>query len=548
MIINLLIENYALISKANIDFKPGFSVVTGETGAGKSIMLGALGLVLGNRADISVLRDKENKCIVELSCQVDKYNIKNFFKDNDLEYEDICIIRREISPNGKSRAFVNDLPVSLKILKDLGHNLIDIHSQNQTQTLMDRDYQLSVVDGYAGLNIDDYSLSYRDYIKTKTEYINLKEKAQKESADADYYLFQFNQIEEANIIEGELESIEQELETLSHAEEIKGALISSFSLLDSEDNSVLSSIKQAQSQLEKISNYLVSADDLSKRLDSVHIELQDISSEIEQKGQEIEYDSSRIEWINARIYIIYNILHKHNFETVAQLLEYKNNLDYKLQNISSYDNQLLSLEKLIEDKKLALVQKAEIISQKRISVFSKIEKSMESMLIDLGIANANFKIDQKFIELSPSGIDDISFLFSANKNSEAQDLGKVASGGEMSRLMLSLKYLICSSRQLPSIIFDEIDTGVSGNIAEKMAYMMKDMSSSMQVISITHLPQIAAKGQWHYKVFKIDDNETTHSNIEILSQDARLEELAQMLSGANVSEAAYHNARTLLEI
>jgi DNA repair protein RecN (Recombination protein N) len=547
MIINLLIENYALISKANIDFKPGFSVITGETGAGKSIILGALGLVLGNRADISVLRDKTSKCIVELSCQVSQYNIKDFFTDNDLDYDDICIIRREISPNGKSRAFVNDLPVSLKILKDLSLNLIDIHSQHHTQTLMDKDYQLSVIDGYASLNIEKYSASYAEYVKLQSKCNSLKEKAKKESADADYYLFQFTQIDEANIQEGELEAIVKELETLSHAEDIKGALVSSHNLLDSEENSILSSVKQACLQIQKISTYLESADELSSRLDSVHIELQDISSEIGQKGNEIEYDAARIEWINARIYAIHNLLHKHSFETSSQLLEYKNELDGKLQNISSYDEHILALEEEIEEKKIKLLEKAKIISNKRKAVFAKIEKRMEAMLIDLGIANATFKIEQKDSDLSVKGIDNISFLFSANKNSQPQDLGKVASGGEMSRLMLSLKYLICSSRQLPSIIFDEIDTGVSGNIAEKMAFMMKNMSSLMQVISITHLPQIAAKGEWHYKVFKIDDSESTHSKIEILDEAARIEEVAQMLSGANVSDAAYHNAEILLQ-
>jgi len=547
MISNLLIENYALISKANIDFNSGFSVITGETGAGKSIMLGALGIVLGNRADVSVLRDKSKKCIVELSCQVEKYNIKEFFNENDLDYDDVCIIRREIAPSGKSRAFVNDTPVNLKVLRELGKNLIDIHSQNQTQTLMDRDYQLGVVDGFAKVSMEEYSIKYKELLKTQTEYANLKELAQKESADADYYQFQFNQIDEAQLIDGEIEELELELETLSHAEEIKTAFVTSFQVIDNEENSVLSSVKLAQSNLSKIASYFASAEELSERLGSVYIELQDISSEIEQKGGSVEYDPARIEWINNRVSTIYTLLQKHKFDKVAELIKLKDELDFKLQNISSYDDQLIALEKLIEEKRLVLLQIAEKISLQRRAVFPDIQKSMDSMLVDLGIANATFRVDVKTVNLCANGIDDVCFMFSANKNSELQEIGRVASGGEMSRLMLSLKYLICESRQLPSIIFDEIDTGVSGSIAEKMAFMMQDMSKSMQVISITHLPQIAAKGDWHYKVYKKDDEETTHSNIELLTQDARLEEVAQMLSGANVTDAAYHNAKVLLQ-
>jgi len=547
MISNLLIENYALINKANIDFNTGFSVITGETGAGKSIMLGALGLVLGARADVAVLRDKSRKCIVELTCQIEQYNIKDFFTDNDLDYDAICIIRREIAASGKSRAFVNDSPVNLKTLRELGKNLIDIHSQNQTQTLMDRDYQLGVVDGYASVFIDEYSRDYKAYMKTQADLVSLKEKAQKESADADYFQFQFNQIDEAELIDGELEELEQELEILSHAEEIKMGLVSSQQLLDNEESSILASVKQAELNIQKIATYFPDAQMLSERLNSVHIELQDISSEIEQKGNEVEYDPARIEWINNRISIIFTLLQKHQFEKVSQLIELKNDLDNKLQNISSYDEQIESLEQCGKAQKEDLFVMAEEISKQRKAVFSDIENSMDKMLVELGITNATFRIENKIVELSSTGIDDIRFMFSANKNSDLQELGKVASGGEMSRLMLSLKYLICASRQLPSIIFDEIDTGVSGSIAERMAFMMKDMSKSMQVISITHLPQIAAKGNWHYKVFKIDEEESTHSKIEMLTQDARLEELAQMLSGTNVTDAAYHNAKVLLQ-
>lgn len=547
MISNLLIENYALINRANIDFNSGFSVITGETGAGKSIMLGALSLVIGARADISVLRDKSSKCIVELTCNIDKYNLKEFFTQSEIDYDEICIIRREILPSGKSRAFINDSPVNLKQLKDLGFNLIDIHSQNQTQILMDSEYQISVVDSFAKLSMNDYKRGYRELVNLQIECNTIKELAQKESADLDYFQFQFNQLEEAQLVSGEKEELEKELEMLSHSEEIKSALVSSHNIMDGEENSVLSSLKIMQSNISRISEYYESADLIVERLNSVYIELQDISSEFEKSGGQVEYDPARIEWINNRLGTIYNLLKKHKFDTEDELIDLKDELDGKLQNISSYDDTISELEHKIKEKKDELLQIAEDISQKRHVVLPEIESVMDSLLVELGIVNAAFRIKTHKIDLNINGIDDICFMFSANKNSELQEIGKVASGGEMSRLMLSLKYLICESRQLPSIIFDEIDTGVSGSIAERMAYMMKNMSNSMQVISITHLPQIAAKGDWHYKVFKNDNEETTHSNIKLLDEESRLEEIAKMLSGSNISEAAFHNARALIQ-
>lgn len=548
MIVNLLIENYALIDRSNIEFNSGFSVITGETGAGKSIMLGALGLVLGNRADVGVLRDKSRKCIVELSCDIERYSLQEIFEEHDLDYDSNCVIRREISPKGKSRAFVNDTPVNLKVLKFITSSLIDIHSQNQTQILMDKVYQLSIVDSYAKINLSRYKQEYSKYRNMKHEYEDLKERAKKESSDADYYQFQFNKLLEANLDEVDLESLEKEQNVLLHSEEIGNALSKSFSMMEGDEMSVISILKDVNSSLSKVSAYSKDVEDNNSRVNSVIIELQDIANEFEIQSNNIEFNPSRLEFINSRIDSIYSLFQKHSVSGVEELINLRDSLDEKLNNISNYDDQLELLLSNIDAKEKELFVIAEEISLKRKSVFKEVEKKLIKMLVDLGIKNANFKIDLEKVALSNSGIDDITFLFSANKSNELHSLGKVASGGEMSRLMLSLKYLICASRNLPSIIFDEIDTGVSGNIAEKMALMMKDMSANMQVISITHLPQIAAKGEWHYKVFKIDEANSTFSKIEMLKNNERVNEIAQMLSGSEVSDAALDNAKQLLKI
>ncbi|MCT4599909.1 MAG: DNA repair protein RecN [Marinifilaceae bacterium] len=548
MIVNLLIENYALIDRSNIEFNSGFSVITGETGAGKSIMLGALGLVLGNRADVGVLRDKSRKCIVELSCDIERYSLQDIFEEHDLDYDDNCVIRREISPKGKSRAFVNDTPVNLKVLKFITSSLIDIHSQNQTQILMDKNYQLSIVDSYANIDLLKYKNEYSLYRNMKYEYDNLKDKAKQESADADYYQFQFNKLVEADLDGLDLENLEEEQNVLLHSEEIGNALSKSFSMVDGDEMSAISILKEVNTSLSKVSAYSKDVEENSSRLNSVIIELQDIANEFEILSNNIEFDPSRLEFINSRIDSIYSLFQKHSVGSVLELIELRDSLDEKLNNISNYDEQLELLLSNIDKKEKELLEIAKNISMKRKSVFEEMENKLIKMLVELGIKNANFKIELEEIDLSSTGIDDITFLFSANKNNELHSLGKVASGGEMSRLMLSLKYLICASRNLPSIIFDEIDTGVSGNIAEKMALMMKDMSENMQVISITHLPQIAAKGKWHYKVFKIDEADSTFSKIEMLKDNERVNEIAQMLSGSEVSDAAYSNAKQLLKI
>ncbi len=551
MIKKLSVENYALIDKTEIDFNKGFSVITGETGAGKSILLGALGLVFGERADVGVLRDKERKCIVEVCCNIEAYDMNAFFEFNDIDYESETYIRREISPKGKSRAFINDTPVNLKVLRQLSLQLIDIHSQHETQTLLDKYYQLGVLDSLANLTdpLKSYKREYHEYLDLKSEYKRIKELADKESADFDYFQFQFNQIDEAKLIEGEQEELENELEMLNHAEEIKTSLLNSYNLLDGEDVAVLNSLREIKSLLSRISGYLPESSELSERLESTYIELQDLSGEFERLGEDIQHDSSRIDFINERLDIIYSLQQKHRVGTVTELISIREELEEKLQNISSYDEKLLDIEKAIDAREKELKAKAEDISQERSKYIPKVEDSMTSLLVSLGISNAVFIVHQdKLEELTSNGLDDIHYLFSANKNSEPQELSRVASGGEMSRVMLSLKYILSSSRNLPTIIFDEIDTGVSGDIADRMAQIMHEMSQRMQVISITHLPQIAGTGKWHYKVFKYDEGDATHSRIELLSDKARLEEIAKMLSGSNVTEAAYHNARELLKI
>jgi DNA repair protein RecN (Recombination protein N) len=551
MIKSLSVENYALIDKTEIDFNEGFSVITGETGAGKSILLGALGLVFGERADVGVLRDKERKCIVEVCCVMTAYNLNKFFDDNDIDYEEETYIRREISPKGKSRAFINDTPVNLKVLRQLSLQLIDIHSQHQTQTLLDKYYQLGALDSFAGIEnvLKDYKKGFQEYTNLKSEYKRLRELADKEKADFDYFQFQFNQIDEAKLIEGEQEELENELEKLNHAEEIKTSLLNSYRMLDGEEMSVLNSLREVENLLSKISDYLPESTELSDRVNSTYIELQDLSGEFERIGEDIHHDPSRIDIINERLDVIYTLQQKHRVDTVAELINIREELEEKLQNISSYDDKLLEIEEAIKAKEEELKDKAENISQHRSKCIPQIQESMTSLLVSLGIRNAVFIVEQSRLdELTSSGIDEVHYLFSANKSSEPQELSRVASGGEMSRVMLSLKYILSSSRNLPTIIFDEIDTGVSGDIADRMAQIMQEMSQRMQVISITHLPQIAGSGKWHYKVFKYDEGDATHSRIELLTEKSRLEEIAKMLSGSNVTEAAYDNARELLKI
>jgi len=550
MLQSISIQNFALINQLEIDFSDGFSVITGETGSGKSILLGALSLVLGQRSEGSVLKDKEKKCIIECSFSIEKYNLQEFFEKNELDYEKEAIIRREILPSGKTRAFVNDTPVNLKTLKELGVCLVDIHSQNQNLVLGSFEYQVGIVDTYAqnAALLAKYQLSFKKYQDLRKELKNQEEIAAKEKSDLDYFQFQLEQLNEANLVEGEQKDMEEELETLNHAEEIKSGLYQAYGFLSEGESSVISQIKEARSAISKIQGVFADADSYFERLDSSLIELQDLSQELDRSNELVEFDNGRIDFLNQRLDTIYSLQQKHRVDSVEELIQIREELEEKVGKIESSDELIEDLKEQLTVQKIKLQKTADNLSNSRKKAIPKIEKTIVNQLVLLGIPNANFKVqiinNEEFQQL---GADKVTFLFSANKNGSLEEVQRVASGGELSRLMLSIKYLISSSTALPSIVFDEIDTGVSGEIADKMGSMMNQMAENIQVISITHLPQIAGKGKYHYKVYKADDEHETYSNIVLLNKPKRIEELAKMLSGADLTKAALENAKVLLD-
>ncbi|MFA8435202.1 MAG: DNA repair protein RecN [Marinifilaceae bacterium] len=549
MLRSLSIQNYALINQIEIDFNEGFSIITGETGSGKSILLGALSLIIGQRPDVNVLKDKERKCVIEGTFDIRRYNLEHFFQDNDLDFEEETLLRREILPSGKSRAFVNDSPVSIRLLKEIGLRLVDIHSQNQNLALGDSGFQLRIVDTYARHHdlLDKYKIEYRQFCETKDQLAKQTEEAAKAKADLDYFQFQFNQLDEAALKTDEQEELEQELKTLNHSEEIKSNLYKASGILSAEEMSVLPQLKEAEGALSQLQGFTPEVDEMHRRMESVYIELQDLASELEMKSEAIEYDPARIEYLNERLDLIYSLQQKHRVESVAALLQIQCDLEEKIQQITSSDDVIEQLEKQLKQQTVVLEDVADRLSASRADVIPDIENTIVEQLVQLGMPNVSFKVEQQRLEeFHGEGKDRMIFLFSANKNGRLEEISKVASGGEMSRLMLSIKYLISASTALPSIVFDEIDTGVSGEIADKMGLMMQRMSDNIQVISITHLPQIASKGQFHYKVYKADDELETYSNIIRLSSEERVEELAKMLSGSDLTEAAVENARALL--
>ena len=550
MLQSLKIQNYALIDHIHIQFAPGFITITGETGAGKSILIGALSLILGNRADTSVLKDNDKKCVVEAAFDIENYGLKTIFERHDLDYEPESIIRREINNKGKSRAFVNDTPVNIKVLKELGEHLVDIHSQHQNLVLKDNHFQLDVVDSYAANSerLRTYQEKYREYRKREEEYNNLKSQSEKASSDLDYYQFQYEQLEKAKLDPDEQQEMESELETLSHAEEIKQNLAGASHLLSGEETSIVTRLREAGDYIKKIIDFYPKAKEVSERLESSYIELQDLSNEIEVMSENVEHDPQRMEYIRERLDEIYSLQHKHHVSSVGELIEIRDDLQQKLEEINSYDFRLEELEKELKQKREALKQQADELSESRKKAIPDIEERITSMLQQLGIPNASFEIKRTDLEdFGNQGQDHVQFLFSANKNVALEDISKVASGGELSRLMLSLKSLIAETKSLPTIIFDEIDSGTSGDIAGKMGAIMKGMSGNMQVINITHLPQIASKGDYHYLVYKHDDNETTHTNIKQLEQQERIREIAKMLSGEELTDTALQNAREFLQ-
>jgi len=550
MLQSLKIQNYALIDHIQIHWAPGFITITGETGAGKSILIGALSLILGNRADTSVLKDQERKCVVEASFNIQQYSLEQLFEEHDLDYEPETIIRREINSKGKSRAFINDTPVNIRVLKQLGQYLVDIHSQHQNLVLKDNKFQLSVVDAYARNKelLDAYADTYREYRDLEKQYRQLKQQSEQAGSDMDYYQFQYDQLEKVGLQENEQQELEEELETLSHAEEIKQNLTGAGHLLSGEEGSIVVRLREAGDYIRKILDFYPKVKDISERLESAYIDLQDLSNEIEVLNEEVEHDPQRIEYIRQRLDEIYSLQHKHHVTSVQELLKIKDELEKKLEEINSYDFRLEELEQQLQNKHADLSGIAAELTKTREEATPKIEARITSMLKELGIAHATFRIQHTGADdFDEYGLDQVKFLFSANKNMEAEEISRVASGGELSRLMLSLKSLIAETRALPTIIFDEIDSGTSGDIADKMGSIMKAMADNMQVINITHLPQIASKGDYHYLVYKHDDQTTTHTYIKPLEEQERVYEIAKMLSGEELTDTALQNAREFLQ-
>ncbi len=549
MLRTLHIENYALIKNLDLIFDKGFSVITGETGAGKSIMLGALGLLLGQRSDIKAIKEGELKCILEANFDIEHYHLQELFDENDIDYDPNCIIRREILTSGKSRMFVNDTPVNIQFLKQLGEKLLDIHSQYENLLIKDNLFQLNVIDAIAeNRNIlEDYINTFTAYKKAERQYEDLLSFSEKEKANYDYLSFQFEQLSSAGLSSNEQEELEREQTMLSHAEEIKTILYKSQLLLDNEEIGILSVIKNAINNLQSITHVYTKAENLYERLNSCFIDLKDIAEELNKQENNIESQPERLEFINNRLDTIYSLCQKHKVTNLEDLIALQNSLKEQLDKLDSFDSELERLSKLKEELLKEVLTIGENLSKKRQSAAKKIEKTMIEQLSVLGMPNVQFVIEiTKTNVPDTTGCDYISFLFSANKNVSPKAVAQIASGGEISRVMLCLKSLIATASNLPTIIFDEIDTGVSGEIADKMGNIMKEMGSKIQVICITHLPQIAAKGTKHYRVYKIEE-ETSETKVVLLNAKERVQEIAKMLSGSNLTEAALKNAEELLK-
>lgn len=550
MLQQLYIHNFTLIDKLDIHFSSGFSVITGETGAGKSIILGAIGLLLGNRADARLVKAGTDKCIVEAHFDISRYDMQQFFIDNDIDYEpDDCIMRRELRANGKSRAFINDTPVSLTTARELGEQLVDIHSQHQNLLLQKDDFQLSVVDIIANNNkeLQQYRNTYREYSDTKAALKKLEEQIAANRANEDFLRYQAKELADANLVAGELSELEQEVETLSHTEDIKTALYSADETFSNDNGGIISSCKSAISRLSTITEVYPPVRELADRLDSAYIELKDIAHDISSLADNVDYDPQRLEVASSRLDALYSLQQKHHVETVEELIALRDNILHQLSHIDNADEELDALKAKVNELLAICTTKAKALTATRQKAAKKIEQQITDRLIALGMPNTRFEVRIEEKPLSNDGADKPAFYFSANKNTPLQPVAQVASGGEIARVMLSLKAMISGAVKLPTIIFDEIDTGVSGRVAEMMAQIMKEMGdSNRQVISITHLPQIAALGSNHYKVEKTDTADGTTSTMRQLTPEERITELAQMLSGSNITDAAIQNARSLL--
>ena len=551
MLKQLYIKNFTLIDELDIALYPGFSVITGETGAGKSIILGAIGLLLGNRADTKAIKAGRDRCVIEAHFDLSRYGMQAFFDDHDIDYDaDDTIIRRELTAAGKSRAFINDTPVPLTRMRELGEQLVDIHSQHQNLLLQKEDFQLNVVDIIAHDNkqLAAYQKEYQAFHQAKVQLENLKLEILKNRENEEFMRFQHKELEDAQLKEGELEQLEKEAETLSHSEDIKTALFEADNALNGDDNSILDKLKTATSQLENIREVYPSMAEISDRMQSSYIELKDIAQEISSSVDNVDFDPNRLETINTRLDQLYTLQQKFRVESVADLIATRDHIADQLSSIDGSDEHVEALEKKVAALHEKAQKQAALLTAVRQKSAKTIEAEMKQRLVPLGIPNVRFEIAFADKGLSSNGSDKVSFLFSANKSTPLQPVTQVASGGEIARVMLSLKAMISGAVKLPTIIFDEIDTGVSGKIAEKMADIMAEMGHlERQVISITHLPQIAAKGSHHYKVLKQETEQGTISQMKELNKEQRVEEIAQMLSGSDITQAALANARELLK-
>lgn len=549
MIKNISISNYALIDKTEIALEPGLTVITGETGAGKSILLGAIGLTLGQRADASAIMDKGRKCVVEIEYEMGGYGLQEWFEENDLDYADCVIVRREVTAEGKSRGFINDTPVNNKVLKEFGGFMVDIHSQHQSLLLGKPGFQADILDAFCGNDslLLEYGKLYASYRKGVSSLEALKKRLEEAEKEEEYLRFRFNQLEEARLQVGEKEELERELDVLTHAESIKSVLGGMSWQLREEEHSVMGVLKGIVHGLEGISGFLPEAGEYLGRLESVAIELNDLADEAERKGESVEYDAGRIEAINARLNVLYDLLYKYKVDSVEDLVKLRDSLGGQLRRIEGAGGEVEEMERKLEQMAAQLKELALQIHEARVGMEGKLCEEMKRLLTGLGIRHAEFVVRVVPLEqFTPTGCDEVEFLFSANKNQQPGEIAKVASGGEISRVMLALKYVLSGKRQLPTIVFDEIDTGLSGEVAHRMAQMMKEMAERMQVISISHLPQIAAACNCHFKVYKEDNPEMTVSRICKLSRESRIREIAGMMSGEKISTAALQAAENLL--
>ncbi|MHC2990104.1 DNA repair protein [Pontibacter sp. HJ8] len=559
MLIDLKIKNYALIEQLEMNPSPVLNIITGETGAGKSIMLGAIGLLLGNRADSKLLFNQEQKCVIEGVFDISQYNLKEVFTAEDLDFDEQCILRREISPSGKSRAFVNDTPVTLDVLRKIGENLMDIHSQHDTLQLGDTSFQLNILDIYAGNTsldiyagnlsyLKDYNETYRRYKKLEGDYKKLTDQLAQAQKELDYNTFLLNELEEINLQTDEQEQLETELKELENAEDIKLKLTQAVQHLSESEFNITSALKDTAHLIGQLALFSPKYEELRTRTESCMIELNDIAGELEDAERRTEADPARTTEVQERLNVIYTLQRKHQVQTIAELLEIQRELEGKVGSVLNLDNAIASTEKAMKEAEKEMLEKAALLSERRKASFGKFEQELYVLLAELGMPNARIVIQHKDAAPTATGTDEISILFSANKGSAPQTLVKAASGGEFSRLMLSVKYMLADKTALPTIVFDEIDTGISGEVAVKVGRMMQQMAQKHQIIAISHLPQIAAQGNSHYFVYKEDREDRTISRVKKLNEEERVNEIAHMIAGANPSANAFQSAKELLSL